>query len=593
MEDAEVQQALLQEFIAESGDALQEIETGLLELEASPATPELIQNVFRSMHTLKGNCLMLGFSRLEVLTHAAENLLENLRNYQIDCCSHVLSLLLKVVDEVRKSMAWIGRHGEELQRDTTELQGQLALACRSGITVDLDSDDAALASMFALDGANSVSVGCKEGAGGAEIIASGAHADALDDGFIRLPVKKLDQFLDVLAAMNAELGFWHTRIAGAGATAVQTEVASGLEDIGQQMSQLQDTILRYRLEPIGRIWRPYQRLVRDLAVTTHKRVLLVTTGEDTEVDRAVLMTIKDPLGHLLRNAIVHGIESPEQRQCAGKTVIGRLELSARQEYGQISLIVRDDGAGLDADKILAAAIARNVVPASRLEKLTEEDIYQLVFAPGFSTNTSVDNISGRGTGLDVVKSALAAVGGSVQVHSKLGQGCCFEMQIPQSMAMISTLLVEAQNSVLALPQAQVVEVIGLTASEAGRCLTTKFGAPAFIFRETCVPLYALHDILSVRRLNVGALDLAHTGHELNIVVLQHGARRMALRVDVVREAVDLVIKPLHRYLRDITIVSGGAVLADGKVAFLLDIGGVIDWLDGFAAQSQNVDIPKM
>lgn len=573
MVDAELQQALLQEFIAESGDALQKIESGLLELEAHPATPELIQNVFRSMHTLKGNCLMLGFSHLEALTHAAENLLENLRNYQVNCCSHLLSLLLKVVDEVREAMAWIGQHGEEPQRDTTALQEQLARACSPGEVADAASGDGKNVASHSGDGENSIS------ADSAKIEHSGAHTDALDEGFIRLPVKKLDQFLDVLAAMNAELGFWRTCIAGGATATVQTEVAAGLEDIGQQMSQLQDTILHYRLEPIGRIWRPYQRLVRDLAVATHKRVLLATTGEDTEVDRAVLMTIKDPLGHLLRNAIVHGLETPEQRQRAGKPAVGRLELSARQEYGQITLVVKDDGAGLDVDKILAEALARNVVSGSRLATLTKEEICQLIFAPGFSTNTSVDNISGRGTGLDVVKSALAAVGGSVQVRSELGQGCCFEMQMPQSMAMISTLLVEAQKSVLALPQAQVVEVIGLTAAEAGHCLTTEFGAPAFIFRGTCVPLYALHDIICARRPRRGASSEESPTHGFNIVVLQHGSRRLALRVDAVREAVDLVIKPLHRYLRDIAIVSGGAVLADGQVAFLLDMGEVLGWLD--------------
>lgn len=583
MED-ELQQALLQEFTAECGDLLLKIESSLLELEASPPTPELIQGVFRLMHTLKGNCLMLGFSHLETLTHTAENLLEKLRCYQIECSAHVLSLLLKVVDEAREAMAWIGRHGVEPQRDTRELQAQLARACKFGAAPDLVLDAGEHPAPTLTEEVSSEGAGDGSARGEAQKKGTNSHDDphteALDDNFIRLPVKKLDQFLDVIASMNAELCFWRTRVSNDITTVGLADVAAGLEDIGQQMTQLQDTILYYRMEPIGRIWRPYQRLVRDLAVTMHKRVLLVSTGEDTEVDRAVLATIKDPLGHLLRNAIVHGIEAPEERQRAGKPMLGRLELAARQEYGQITLTVQDDGAGLDADKILAVAIARNIVSAARAEKLTRGDIYQLLFTPGFSTSLSVDHISGRGTGLDVVKSALIAVGGSVQVRSELGQGCCFEMHIPQSMTMIPTLLVESQRSVLALPQAQVVEVIGLAVTESRRCLTTQLGVPAFVFRETCVPLYLLQDIIRARTHQCCAPSSAHNSHELNIVVLQHGARRLALQVDAVRESVDLVIKPLHRYLRDIPVVSGGAVLADGKVAFLLDIGGMVDWLDG-------------
>lgn len=311
MDDA-LQQALLDEFIAESGDALQQIESGLLQLEAHPQDSNMIHTVFRSMHTVKGNCLMLGFSRLEVLTHTAENLLENLRNYRVQCSSHILSLLLKVVDEVRNSLIYIGAHGTEPDMDTVALQEQLSAA--GGLADISESDTEHIPARL-----NSIdSPQTDESEDDADIGAAVSPTDTLDEGFIRLPVKKLDEFLDMLVSVNAELGYWRTRIS-ADDPGDHREAVSGLDDVGQQMAYLQDAIMRYRLEPIGRIWRPYQRLVRDLALSTHKRVLLVTGGDETEVDRAVLMTIKDPLGHLLRNAIVHGIEP--RKSAAGK---GRL-----------------------------------------------------------------------------------------------------------------------------------------------------------------------------------------------------------------------------------------------------------------------------
>jgi two-component system chemotaxis sensor kinase CheA len=566
MDDA-LQQALLQEFIAESGDALQHIEAGLLHLESHPRDAEQIHTVFRSMHTLKGNCLMLGFSRLEALAHAAENLLENLRNYHVECTGYVLTLLLQVVDRVRSALNYIGRHATEPDADFSSLRAELDAAGADGQAGESEVSPAESKGAPPHEDPVDTSPGSDGGA-----------AEVLDDGFIRLPVKKLDEFLDLLASLNAELGYWRTRIA-ATAQDAQLEAVSGLGDVGQHMAYLQDAILRYRLEPIGRIWRPYQRLVRDLAVSTGKRVLLVTSGEETEVDRAVLMTIKDPLGHLLRNAIVHGIETPETRRARGKTPLGRVELSASQEHGQIRVMVRDDGGGLDIDRIRAGVGAREFVPAAQLEKMDDSEIAQLIFTPGLSTSAKVDNIAGRGTGLDVVKSAVTDIGGSVQVHTSAGQGCCFELYIPQSMAMVSTLQVRVQHSILVLPQAQVVEVVGLNRADAARYLTTSMGAPAFIFRDACMPLYDLGEVVDPGRAAITEADLSNGALGMNVVVIQHAQRHCALRVDEVVEVADLVIKPLHRCLKHIPILSGGAVLADGRVAFLLDTGGLLSWFD--------------
>ncbi|WP_282754356.1 chemotaxis protein CheA [Desulfuromonas thiophila] len=526
----DLQQALLAEFLAENAEALRHIETGLLQLERQPRQQAVLHEVFRAMHTVKGNCQMLGFAALQQVAHGAETVLEAVRDGQRQAETSLFSLLLEGVDLLRQGLSAIAGQGPEPD-------GQPWLQ-RLAQTETAPS-----------------SAGC----GGSPAPAL-APAEPLEEGFVRLPVRQLDDFLNTLSGISAELGLLRQRCAGS-----QAVLATALEEAGERILRLQDEVLSCRLEPIGQIWQPYQRLVRDLALQTGKRVLLTLEGEQTRVDRAILMALKDPLGHLLRNAVDHGLETPAERQAAGKPVVGQLQLQAWHEQGQVVVELRDDGCGLDLAKIRATAQQRRLLEPEALARLDEAALQQLIFLPGFSTREVVSTLSGRGAGLDVVKTALEQVGGQVLVESQVGQGCCFRLLFPRTMALVATLLVRVASTLYALPQAQVVEVLSLDGPQARRQWRSQLGRPALDYRQQCLELCSLAA--------GGGVAVPAEGRT-ELVVVQLGSERLAVQVDQVLGSEQLVIKPLHRLLRGITRLSGSAVLADGRIVFLLDLAVV-------------------
>ncbi|MEA3464472.1 MAG: chemotaxis protein CheW [Thermodesulfobacteriota bacterium] len=564
------QQALLDEFVAENREALQQIEQGVLALENSlgDLDTDTLQLVFRAMHTIKGNCLMLGFAQLETITHAAEDLLAGLREFRFELDVDKINILLQVVDQIKKCLDVIVETGAEPVMDHELLLSQL---------VSYQHEDSATDFLQSEISGSSVVADGVEGNGGIE--ESGATVmcqDSAGEGFIRLPFKRIDDVLNALASTSAALGQWRNKL-----KADNTEVARGLEDVGQQLVQLQDQVLRYRLEPIGHILQPYQRLVRDLAVATKKRVLLTLDGEDTEVDRAVLMTIKDPLGHLLRNAIDHGIESPAVRQSLGKPAIASLKLRAWQQHGRVMLEVEDDGCGLDVERIKQKAFNNGLISKQQMLSMDREAIHQLIFIPGFSTNEQVNSISGRGTGLDVVKTALDQVGGELHITSEVGKGCCFRLSIPQTMAMVPTLLLQSGKEHYALPQSQVIEVLGFSRREIPATIRSNVGQPAIDYRDKLIPLVPLGWLLQCSHWNdVDAKAWLLQLPRLELVLVHHNGRQLALQVDQVNQVASLVIKPLQHKLLQVPVLSGSTQLAGGELAFLLDVAGLMQCLDG-------------
>ena len=561
------QQALLDEFVAENREALHQIEQGVLALEKNPGDRELLQLVFRSMHTIKGNCLMLGFAQLETLTHAAEDLLGGLREFRFELDVDKINILLQVVDQVKKALSVIVETGAEPVMDHKQLLNQLGRYREESSAADFSLSDTSVPLVVADDIA-----GDEGDADDGETVMC---TDGVGEGFIRLPFKRIDDVLNALASTGAALGQWRNKLKDN-----NREVAQGLEDVGQQIVQLQDQVLRYRLEPIGHILQPYQRLVRDLAVATKKRVLLTLEGEDTEVDRAVLMTIKDPLGHLLRNAIDHGIEAPDVRQSMGKPAIASLKLRASQQHGRVLLEVEDDGCGLDVERIKQKALNNGLISKQQMISMDQDAIQQLIFVPGFSTNEQVNSISGRGTGLDVVKTALDQVGGELHITSEVGQGCCFRLSIPQTMAMVPILLLQSGKEHYALPQSQVIEVLGFSRRDIPATIRSSLGQPAIDYRDKLIPLVPLDWLLqrshwSPDEAKAWLLQLP----QLEVVLVHHNGKQLALQVDQVNQVASLVIKPLQHKLLQVPVLSGSALLAGGEVAFLLDIAELMNYLD--------------
>ncbi|MBF0369686.1 MAG: chemotaxis protein CheA [Magnetococcales bacterium] len=597
MFDEETQKALLEEFLSENREALGRIEQGLLHLESDPGNREQLNSVFRDMHTVKGNCRMMGFEALEELTHAAETLLDLLREDRLAINQQIGSILLKVLDSVRATLETIHASGSEGEVDFTrqiealaQIQGQAdpespfhSEADPEGAELDLGSPDDALSSDPTHDETDESSDGGEDMAvdpalpsppSGTEN--SGVISQTKLES-IRLSIDRLDDLMNQVGELGATFNQLKYTLKNR-----PDQVDQNLEGMGQLIHQLQGDVLQYRMQPIGRIWDSYHRLVRDLAVDTGKKVLLELVGEETEVDRNVLLSIKDLLGHLIRNAVDHGIESPETRVEKGKSPIGSVVLSAEQKHGQIHLEIRDDGQGINEVKVKEKAIFQGLISPEEAAEMAKPELLKLIMAPGFSTAQEVSKISGRGTGMDVVQAAIDKVGGNLTIFSTPGQGSRFLLRIPQTMAIVPVLLVTGGGETYAAPQSNIVELVSYFGPDIRKHVEGKMQTPMVQVRDKLLPLIPLERALARRghqRSSSRELERILKKSELHVVILHAEEVHFGLEVVEILEPASLVIKPLNRIFAHVPILSGTAVLADGSVTFLLSVTELIKDLD--------------
>jgi two-component system chemotaxis sensor kinase CheA len=350
---------------------------------------------------------------------------------------------------------------------------------------------------------------------------------------------------------------------------------AGFQALSQRMnliaSELQEEVMRTRMQPIGNIWSKFPRTVRDLALNCGKEVRVEMEGKETELDRTIIEAIKDPLTHLVRNSVDHGIESAEDRKKAGKEPTGRLVLRAFHEGGQVNIEISDDGAGLDLERIRRKAIERGVVSADQAARMPDRDIFNLIFLPGFSTAEKVSNVSGRGVGLDVVKTNVEKIGGTVDVHSTAGKGTTVKVKIPLTLAIIPALMVISGGERFAIPQVSLLELVRLEAGGTGKGIEVVHGAPVYRLRGRLLPLVYLNRELQI---------VPESGKEAagdtatNIVVVQADGREFGLVVDEITDTEEIVVKPLGKQLKGISAYSGATIMGDGRVALILDILGL-------------------
>ncbi|MBF0260822.1 MAG: chemotaxis protein CheA [Magnetococcales bacterium] len=566
MFDEASQQALMQEFFSENREALDRIERGLLQLETAPESRDLLNSVFRDMHTVKGNCRMMGFERLEELTHTAESLLDVMRDGRVVIDVLIGNQLLSVLDTVRRTLEEIERSGSEGEADFSALIQQLErLQQRQGANISMEHDEGDTPEVVRVSSPGALfDEATQRGEGD-------AATGKLDS--IRLSIERLDGLMSLVGELGAT--FNQVKYALARNASQLDQV---LENLGQQIQTLQGEVLQYRLQPIGRILDTYHRLVRDLAVETKKKVVLDLVGEETEVDRNVLISIKEVLGHLIRNAVDHGIETPEDRVAHGKSPVGRVRLLAEQKQGQIYLEITDDGRGIDVARVRLKALERGLITHEQAGEMAEAELMRLIMAPGFSTADHVSKISGRGTGMDVVQAAIDKLGGSVAISSQIGQGSRFRLRIPQTMAIVPVLLVTAAGETFAVPQVNIVELVSYHGAEIAGHVEGKMRAPMVRVRERLHPMVALREAVahpSQATQRVRSVEQILAEPALHVVVLQSEERLFALDVDDIKEPANLVIKPVNRIFADIPILAGTAVMPDGSVSFLLSVTELI------------------
>jgi len=333
------------------------------------------------------------------------------------------------------------------------------------------------------------------------------------------------------------------------------------------------------MQPIGTVWSKLPRVVRDLAVACGKQVRVEMHGKETELDRTILEAIKDPLTHIVRNAVDHGIEPPADRALKGKGRTGTLTMRAYHESGQVIVEISDDGRGLDLAAIRAKGLERGLASADQLESMTEHELFQLVFLPGFSTARAVTNVSGRGVGMDVVKTNIERIGGTVDLSSRAGQGTTLRVRIPLTLAIVPALIVVSGKQRFAIPQANLLELVRLEGEAARVGIESVHGAPVYRLRGRLLPLVMLNHVVSgappMRHGDRAPSGIAQDGEAiLNIVVLQTGTGHLGLVVDEVRDTEEIVVKPLGKELRGIPLFAGATIMGDGRVALILDVAGL-------------------
>ena len=521
---------VVKEFLIETRENLDKFDRDLVALEKDPASRKTLASIFRTIHTLKGTCGFLTFERLEVLAHAAENLLSLMRDGRLAINAEIASALLATGDTIRTMLSNI---------ETTGTEGAAGIASLVETFNRLQNGAPAIAAPTVAD-------------------APGATGTAHPaDTSVRVSVALLDQLMD----MVGELVLTRNQILQCAADLANTAVAGASQRLNLITTELQERVMKTRMEPIGNVWNKFPRLVRDLEHTCGKKVRLTIDGADTELDRTLLEAIKDPLAHLVRNAIDHGIEAPDARRGAGKPEEGRLSMRAYHEGGLVNIEMSDDGAGIDAARVREHAVARGLISAENAARISDREAIEMIFLPGFSTAEKVSNISGRGVGMDVVKTHIERIGGIVDVLTEMGRGTTFKIKIPLTLAIIPALTVSCGGDRYAIPQVNVVELLRI---ENSRGLESVHGAPVHRLRGSLLPVLRLASELQVEA--GGA-----AGAALQIVVVQAGERRFGLVVEDVYDAGEIVVKSLGRLLKGTPCFAGATIMGDGTVALILDV----------------------
>lgn len=532
---SELDDSIVDEFLVDSHEALDRLDHDLVGLEQDPASAPLLKSAFRTLHTIKGTCSFLGFRRLERLTHAGEHLLAKLRSGELAFSAPIASTLLAVGDRVRSLLAHI-----ETQRCEPE------------------GEDSALITRLEQVALGESDISTRVG----RVSANDEQDGPLTQQHVRVDVRLLDGLMNHVGELVLARNHLMQLVAAEDWSAVPT-AAQRMDAV---TSRLQEATTRTRMQPISTLWTRVPRLVRDVASACGKRVVLEMEGTDTELDRTLVEALKDPLTHLVRNAIDHGIESPSARIAAGKPAEGRLRLRAFHEAGQVHLELSDDGAGLDVARIREKAMQRGLVTPEEASRHTEADWMRCIFLPGFSTAATVTAISGRGVGMDVVRSSIQRVGGTVEVHSEQGRGTTLRLRMPLTLAIIPALIVEAVGERYAIPQVNLVELVRVSAADLPGRIESVHGAPVYRLRGRLLPLLSLATELH------GVSNPPATPRSL--VVLRAEGRTFGLLTQGVHDTEEIVVKPLSERLCTRTLFAGATIRGDGNVALILDVSAL-------------------
>jgi two-component system chemotaxis sensor kinase CheA len=550
---------LLSDFLTETHEGLSAVDEALLRLERAPDDAPTLAEVFRQVHTIKGTCGFLGLSRLEKVAHAAETILGLYRDGSLKVTPEGITLIFAAVDAIRKIVVGLEQHGQEPDGDDAPVIAALDAAAR-GESVALPSAPQAKAEA-PVEAAPAAAPAPRAPEAVAEAVQT---ESATAQQTIRVSVEVLEDLMTLVS----ELVLTRNQLMQLARVSSDSQISVPLQRLSHITSELQEGVMKTRMQPIGNAWAKLPRLVRDLANELGKKIDLEMRGADTELDRQVLELIKDPLTHMVRNSGDHGLEKPADRRAAGKLETGRILLNAYHQGGHIIIEIGDDGRGLPVDKIRAKVLAQGLTTEAELAQMSEHDVLRFIFRPGFSTAQQITSVSGRGVGMDVVKTNIERIGGTIELRSKEGRGTTFTIKIPLTLAIVSALIVQAGGERFAIPQIGVVELVRVGDEHEGNTRIEMIkDAPVLRLRDRLLPLVSLSSLLRLRDAPVGGLK----GY---VVVMQVGANVFGIVVDRVFDTEEIVVKPVAPILRHITMFSGNTILGDGSVIMILDPNGV-------------------
>ncbi|ACU53181.1 CheA signal transduction histidine kinase [Acidimicrobium ferrooxidans DSM 10331] len=574
----------LAEFLAESQENLDRFDRDVLALESDPSNRDAVASAFRAIHTLKGTCGFLGFGRLEGLAHDGESLLARVRDGAVRVDAAVADALLALEDAVRRSLDAIAATGDEDDEHWEELRARLVALAEQAHEAPR-SVAGANAVVFApapSSGAPAeLSSGPESQASVEGDVARGAEPDGksgarptLGETAVRVDVGLLDRLMNLVG----ELVLARNRVMQLAQSEGSAALAASTQQLSIIASELQEQVMKTRMQPIDTLFAKLPRVVRDLARELGREVELVLEGRDTELDRTIIEAIRDPMTHLIRNAIDHGIEPPDERRSQGKAAHGVLRIDAYHEGGSVIIDVSDDGRGIDLEAVRARALARGLVHADELARLGPREVAELIFVPGFSTATTVSAVSGRGVGMDVVKTNVESVGGSIDIDSDPGRGTRMRLRIPLTLAIIPALMVETHGQRFAIPQAALAELVRLELDGRHSLVEIVDHTPVLRRRDRLVPLLDLGAILGL------APPFPERGLDaVSVVILSAGATSFGIVVDRIVDTQEIVVKPLGQFVSQLQCYSGATILGDGRVALIVDVGGIAQ-LGGLAVE---------
>jgi two-component system, chemotaxis family, sensor kinase CheA len=569
---------LLREFLTETNESLERVDAELVRFEREPNNAQILGNIFRLVHTIKGTCGFLALPRLEALAHAAETLMGKFRD-GMPVTAEAVTLVLVTIDRIKLILEEIENRESEPEGRDADLIDRLARMAqdsvsKGSIAQEKQADALSVAPEPAAPSA--LDEAAEPPAPGEAAEQALPHSPEEDRGdriashSIRVNVATLDYLMTTVS----ELVLTRNQLLELVRRHADSDFKVPLQRLSNVTAELQEGVMKTRMQPIGNAWQKLPRVVRDLCAELHKDIELRMHGAETELDRQVLELVKDPLTHLVRNCADHGIESAGERIAAGKPAKGTIRLSACHQGGHVIIEIADDGRGLDIARIRAKAVEKGLASEAEVAARSDAEVCNFIFAPGFSTAPRVTNISGRGVGMDVVRSNIEQIGGTVDLESAAGAGTKFTIKIPLTLAIVSALIVEAGGERFAVPQVAVLELVRASHGGEHRIERIK-DTPVLRLRNKLLPLVYLKNVL-----RLGESD-ADNGF---IVVTQVGSQIFGIVVDGVFHTEEIVIKPMSSKLRHIAAFSGTTILGDGSVIMIVDPNGIAQAL-GRAAQT--------